>query len=72
MIALAQKVKAITGSSSPLVHKPLPVDDPRQRQPEITLAREALGWQPTVSLDEGLVKTVEYSMSLDGRGYPLN
>jgi len=38
----------------------LPVDDPRQRQPDITLAREALGWQPTVSLDEGLTKTVAY------------
>jgi len=60
MIELAQKVKAITGSSSPLVHKPLPVDDPRQRQPDITLAREALGWQPTVSLDEGLTKTIAY------------
>jgi len=60
MIALAQKVKAITGSSSPLVHKPLPVDDPKQRQPDITLAREALGWQPAVSLDEGLTKTIAY------------
>jgi UDP-glucuronate decarboxylase len=60
MIELAQKVKAITGSASPLVHKPLPVDDPKQRQPDITLAREALGWQPTVSLDEGLTKTIAY------------
>jgi nucleoside-diphosphate-sugar epimerase len=60
MIELAQKVKAITGSASPLVHKPLPVDDPKQRQPDITLAREALGWQPTVSLDEGLSKTIAY------------
>lgn len=60
MIALAQKVKAITGSSSPLVHKPLPVDDPKQRQPDITLAREALGWQPIVSLDEGLTNTIAY------------
>ena len=60
MIELAQKVKAITGSSSPLVHKPLPVDDPKQRQPDITLAREALGWQPTVPLDEGLTKTIAY------------
>lgn len=60
MIELAQKVKAIAGSSSPLVHKPLPVDDPKQRQPDITLAREALGWQPIVSLDEGLTKTIAY------------
>jgi UDP-glucuronate decarboxylase len=60
MIELAQKVKAITGSASPLVYKPLPVDDPKQRQPDITLAREALGWQPTVSLDEGLSKTIAY------------
>ncbi len=64
MIELAQKVKAITGSSSLLLYKSLPVDDPKQRQPDITLAREALGWQPTISLDEGLTKTVEYFYKL--------
>ena len=57
---LAEKVIAITGSSSKLVHRPLPSDDPRQRQPDITLAREMLGWQPEVKLEDGLVKTVEY------------
>ena len=60
MLELAQKVKAITCSRSQLVHKPLPVDDPKQRQPDISLAQEALQWQPKVPLDEGLKKTIEY------------
>ncbi len=57
---LAEKVLAITGSKSELVHKPLPENDPMQRQPDITKARELLGWEPTVRLDDGLVKTVAY------------
>ncbi|WHZ10403.1 MAG: UDP-glucuronate decarboxylase [Burkholderiaceae bacterium] len=57
---LAERVIALTGSSSKLVFQPLPQDDPRQRQPDITLARELLGWEPTVMLDEGLTKTIEY------------
>jgi UDP-glucuronate decarboxylase len=60
MIELAQKVLAITGSKSPLIHKPLPSDDPRQRKPDISLAREKLGWEPKVNLDAGLEKTVAY------------
>ena len=64
MIELAQKVLAITGSKSPLVHKPLPSDDPRQRKPDITLARERLGWEPKVNLDVGLEKTVAYFRQL--------
>ncbi len=55
---LAEKVIAMTGSSSELVFKPLPEDDPMQRQPDITRARETLGWEPTVPLDEGLEKTI--------------
>lgn len=57
---LAEKVIALTGSRSKLEFKPLPSDDPRQRQPDIRLAREKLGWEPRIPLDEGLKKTVEY------------
>ena len=60
MIELAEKVKALTGSRSELVHKTLPTDDPKQRQPDITLAREQLGWVPTVKLEEGLKPTIAY------------
>jgi nucleoside-diphosphate-sugar epimerase len=49
-----------TGSRSEVVFKPLPVDDPRVRQPDITLARQRLGWAPQVSLDQGLPATVAY------------
>jgi UDP-glucuronate decarboxylase len=57
---LASKVIALTGSSSRMIHAPLPQDDPVQRQPDIALAREHLGWKPTTDLDEGLKKTIEY------------
>ena len=57
---LAEKVIALTGTSSKLVFKPLPADDPKQRQPDITLARQELGWQPTIELEEGLKKTIAY------------
>jgi UDP-glucuronate decarboxylase len=68
MLELAEKVKLITGSRSELVHKPLPVDDPKQRQPDISLAKTALQWQPKVPLDEGLKKTIQYfDQLLSGR-----
>ncbi len=57
---LAERVIELTGSRSQLVFKPLPVDDPMQRQPDIALARETLGWEPGVQLDEGLGKTIAY------------
>jgi len=60
MIELAEAVRELTGSSSPLVQAPLPQDDPRQRQPDITLAREHLGWEPKVALREGLRPTIAY------------
>ncbi|MBK1620614.1 NAD-dependent dehydratase [Lamprobacter modestohalophilus] len=60
MIELAEAVKELTGSRSELVHQPLPQDDPRQRQPEISLAREQLGWEPKVALREGLRPTIAY------------
>lgn len=60
MLELAEMVLEITGSKSPLVMKELPQDDPRQRQPDITLAREALKWEPRTPLREGLLRTVAY------------
>lgn len=60
MLELAQKIIAMTGSKSKLVFEPLPSDDPAQRQPVIDLAKEKLDWRPTVALDEGLEKTIEY------------
>jgi UDP-glucuronate decarboxylase len=60
MLELAQKVIALTGSSSKIVYMPLPSDDPTQRKPVIDLAEEKLGWKPTIPLDEGLAKTIEF------------
>jgi UDP-glucuronate decarboxylase len=60
MIELAQKVISLTGSSSTLVQLPLPKDDPKQRRPDITVAQGQLNWNPTVPLDDGLVKTIDY------------
>jgi UDP-glucuronate decarboxylase len=64
MLELAEKVLAITGSKSKLVFLPLPEDDPRQRQPDISLAKEKLGWAPRVHLDDGLRETVAYFQKL--------
>ena len=60
MIELAQKVIDLTGSSSKLVYMPLPSDDPTQRKPVIDLAKEKLNWKPTIALEEGLKRTIEY------------
>jgi UDP-glucuronate decarboxylase len=60
MKELAQKVVFHAGSKSPVEHRPLPADDPRQRQPDIGVAREVLHWQPKVELDEGLAHTIGY------------
>lgn len=57
---LAEKVIALTGSSSRIVCRPLPADDPKQRQPDITSARSLLGWEPKVSLETGLRRTIEF------------
>jgi UDP-glucuronate decarboxylase len=58
--ALAERVLALTGSRSRLVFQPLPQDDPKQRQPNISLAGTALGWSPTIALDQGLTRTIDY------------
>jgi len=60
VLELAELVLEVTGSDSPLVHRPLPTDDPTRRCPDITLARNELGWSPSVDLAEGLARTVEY------------
>ncbi|SDB54136.1 UDP-glucuronate decarboxylase [Bauldia litoralis] len=60
MLELAQKVLKLVGSNSKLEFLPLPQDDPKQRRPDISLARSALDWQPRVSLDDGLAETVTY------------
>ncbi len=60
MIELAHQVIRLTNSSSKIIKKPLPSDDPMQRQPDITLARKVLGWEPKIELEEGLKHTIEY------------
>jgi len=60
MNELAEKVINITGSKSKIVFKPLPQDDPKQRQPNITLAKTKLNWKPNIKLEDGLIKTIEY------------
>ena len=64
---LAEKVVAMTRSKSKLIFKPLPEDDPTQRQPDISLAKNRLGWKPSVPLEAGLAKTIEYFKHSIGR-----
>ena len=60
ILELANLVKGLSGSKSEIVFRPLPQDDPSRRRPDITLAKTKLGWEPTVPLHEGLVKTIAY------------
>mgnify|MGYP003594531082 CR=1 FL=1 len=60
MLELAQLVLKLTASKSKIVYQPLPYDDPRQRRPDITLAKEKLDWKPTVRLEEGLIEVINY------------
>lgn len=64
ILDLAKEVLKLTGSRSQLIFKPLPSDDPKQRKPDITLAKTQLGWQPKVGLHEGLIATIRYFESL--------
>ncbi|MDE0820074.1 MAG: SDR family oxidoreductase [Opitutales bacterium] len=63
ILELANQVMELTGSTSTIVREPLPQDDPLQRKPDISLAREKLGWEPKISLKEGLARTIEYFKS---------
>jgi len=68
ILEFAHKVVELTGSRSRIVHRPLPSDDPRQRQPDISLARKLLDWEPRVPLDAGLRRTIEHFSGVLGRG----
>lgn len=67
MLELAESIIRLTGSKSGIEFKPLPMDDPRRRQPDIRLAKEKLGWEPVVELQEGLQKTIAYFREIFGR-----
>jgi UDP-glucuronate decarboxylase len=60
ILELAEKVISLTGTKSKIIYKPLPSDDPMQRKPDITIAKEKLNWEPKVALDEGLKRTIKY------------
>ena len=64
----AVKIKELVGSSSEIVHRPLPQDDPKVRQPNISKARAVLGWEPKMPLEDGLAATIEYFSGLIQKG----
>ncbi|MGD8336202.1 MAG: SDR family oxidoreductase [Desulfobacterales bacterium] len=68
ILELADKIITLTGSNSTIVYKPLPQDDPLQRKPDITLAREKLGWNPVTELENGLQRTIDYFKNLNYNG----
>lgn len=68
ILEFAEKIITITGSKSKIINKPLPQDDPKQRRPDITLAQEKLGWQPSIDLETGLKATADYFASRCNRG----
>lgn len=68
ILQFAERIRALVGSSSPIDFRPLPVDDPKTRQPDITKARRVLGWEPKVELDHGLNRTIDYFRSLLATG----
>jgi UDP-glucuronate decarboxylase len=67
VLEFAKRIIALTGSRSKIVNKPLPADDPKQRKPDISLARELLGWEPKVPLETGLRRTIDYFTGLIGK-----
>ena len=67
MLELAEMVVRLTGSKSTIIYKPLPADDPRQRKPDITLAKSKLGWEPHITLEEGLQRVIDYFKERLGR-----
>ncbi len=68
ILEFAERIRALVGSASRIEFRPLPVDDPKTRQPDITKARRVLGWEPTVSLEAGLARTIEHFRSALGHG----
>jgi nucleoside-diphosphate-sugar epimerase len=68
LVALARRILSLTGSTSSLVFEPLPVDDPKVRQPDITRARRLLGWTPRVEVDEGLRLTIAWFQQQIAKG----
>ena len=68
VLQFAERIRALCGSRAGIEHRPLPVDDPQVRQPNIALARQVLGWEPRVSLDEGLAQTIAYFRGLLAQG----
>ena len=68
MLQLAELVLKLVGGKSKLVFRPLPSDDPRQRQPDISLAKDKLGWEPKVALEDGLKETIAYFRKLLNEG----
>jgi UDP-glucuronate decarboxylase len=72
MIELAEKIKAITNSCSEIVHKPLPLDDPKQRRPDISKSKKLLGWGPQTNLENGLKKTVDYFRKIENKEHNNN
>jgi UDP-glucuronate decarboxylase len=68
ILEFARRIIALTGSSARVVFKPLPADDPRQRQPDIDAARDRLGWEPYVDIETGLKKTIEYFAAVRAAG----
>jgi UDP-glucuronate decarboxylase len=71
MLQLARRILKLTGSRSQLIHKPMPVDDPTRRRPDITLAKTALGWEPRMALEQGLRRTVQYFAQALGTEEPV-
>ena len=67
ILDFALTIRRLVGSRSEVEYRPLPVDDPKTRQPDITLARRVLGWEPRVSLEDGLARTIAYFRALEGR-----
>jgi dTDP-glucose 4,6-dehydratase len=67
VLEFAERIKALTGTSAPIEFRPLPVDDPKIRRPDITKARTLLNWEPRVPLDEGLQRTIEYFRERESR-----
>lgn len=68
ILEFARLILQLTGSSSAIEYKPLPEDDPKTRQPDITLARKLLNWEPRVPVEEGIARTIEWYRQLAGRG----